>query len=138
MTVADLDACLALWRRCEGLVLREACDQPPALAAFLERNPGFSWVAETERAQVIAAVLCGHDGRRAYLYHLAVDPSWRRLGCGRALLTAVRQPLKAAGISRCHAFVRTDNASALRYWERLQAERRTDIQLFTVRFADEV
>ena len=35
MTVADLDACLALWQQSEGLVLREASDQPTALAAFL-------------------------------------------------------------------------------------------------------
>ena len=135
MTVADLDACLALWQQSEGLVLREASDQPAALAAFLERNPGFSWVAETDQAQLVAALLCGHDGRRAYLYHLAVDSRWRRLGCGRALLNTVLEPLRAAGISRCHAFVRADNTVALRYWERLQADRRTDLALFTLRLA---
>jgi ribosomal protein S18 acetylase RimI-like enzyme len=30
----------------------------------------------TDERKVIGAALCGHDGRRGYIYHLAVDPAY--------------------------------------------------------------
>lgn len=132
---SDIEGCLALWQQAEGVVLREASDQPASIAAFLERNPGLSWVAESPEGALVGALLCGQDGRRAYLYHLAVQPAWRRAGCGRALVAAALERLEAVGISRCHAFVRTDNQDALRFWARVGADRRLDVALFTLRLA---
>jgi ribosomal protein S18 acetylase RimI-like enzyme len=130
---SDIEGCLALWQQAEGVVLREASDQPESIAAFLERNPGLSWVAESPEGALVAALLCGHDGRRAYLYHLAVRTEWRQLGCGRAMVNAALERLKRVGIPRCHAFVSMENEAGKRFWENLGAERREDIALFTLR-----
>jgi ribosomal protein S18 acetylase RimI-like enzyme len=133
MRAADIERCLTLWQESDGVVLRASSDQPEAILAFLERNPGLSWVAETSQGMLVAALLCGHDGRRAYLYHLAVRTEWRQLGCGRAMVNAALERLKLAGIPRCHAFVSMENEVGKRFWEELGAETREDVALFTLR-----
>ena len=82
MDEADVPAVLELWRQTPGVGLNEG-DDPAGLAAFSSRNPGLSLVAR-DAGRVVAAVLCGHDGRRGYLNHLAVRPEFRRHGLGRA------------------------------------------------------
>jgi len=62
-------------------------------------------------------VLCGHDGRRGYLHHLAVDADFRRNGLGRALVDRCLEELKAAGIDRCNIFLYADNEPGERFWK---------------------
>ena len=54
MTVADIPAALALWRVTEGMGLGDS-DRPERLAAFLDRNPGLSAVAEEGNGTLIGA-----------------------------------------------------------------------------------
>ena len=68
MRIDDYDAVAALWGRVPGMGRIETREE---LAFFLDRNPSLSQVA-LYGGQVVAAVLAGHDGRRGYLYHLAV------------------------------------------------------------------
>jgi GNAT superfamily N-acetyltransferase len=82
----DYDAVLALWQRCEGVGLTPS-DSREAVRAYLIRNPGLSFVARQD-GKIVGAVLCGHDGRRGYLYHLAVAPENRHQGLGRAIVDA--------------------------------------------------
>ena len=49
MMEEDIPAALALWQGLPGIGLREA-DSPPALARYLRRNPGLSFVACRRRA----------------------------------------------------------------------------------------
>ena len=76
MTVDDLTAVTALWNSTEGVGINES-DEPGQLRAFLERNPELSLVAR-DVSRLVGAVLCGHDGRRGFLYHLAVLPERRK------------------------------------------------------------
>ena len=87
MDPQDFPACLELWGDVDGIVLREESDSPEAPARFLERNPGLSFVA-VDQGMVVGSILCGHDGRRAHLYHLAVRTEQRRTRCATALLEA--------------------------------------------------
>jgi N-acetylglutamate synthase len=81
------DAVLALWRQCEGIGLSQA-DSRENIQRYLERNPGMSFIA-TFNGTVVGAVLCGHDGRRGYIHHLAVHPSCRRTKTGPSNPAAV-------------------------------------------------
>ena len=120
---------LALWGATEGLTLRGA-DEPAALARFLERNPGLSLVAVQE-GRVAGAVLCGHDGRRGYIHHLAVAADVRRRGIGRALVDAALAGLSRDGITKCHLFVRIDNPAAARFWTTLGWQLREDVWMYS-------
>ena len=97
-TESDVPSVFRLWIECEGLGHGPG-DDPPALARFLGRNPGLAFVAE-EGGTIAGAILCGHDGRRGFMYRLAVAPSFRRCGVARALARA--------GLAALAAFIAGD------------------------------
>ncbi|WP_242478653.1 GNAT family N-acetyltransferase [Rubrivivax gelatinosus] len=113
-----------------GIGLSEA-DEPAALAAFLRRNPGLSFVAQ-DGGELVGTILCGHDGRRGLIHHLAVAPGRRRRGLGRALLDAALAALQAQGIGKCHLMVFADNAEGLAFWRRQQAIERVELALLSI------
>jgi len=115
MTIPDYDAVIALWRASEGVGLSDD-DAPDAIARYLKRNPGMSFTA-WEGAELVGAVLCGHDGRRGYIHHLAVRESHQRQGIGKALVVRCLAALKAVGIDKCHLFVFAANADAIAFWK---------------------
>jgi N-acetylglutamate synthase len=125
----DYEQVMALWQATEGITLREA-DSRDAILAYVARNPGLSFVAR-DGAVVAGAVLAGTDGRRGYLQHLAVAPSHRGRGVGRALAERVVEALSAAGIAKCHLMVRQENERAKRFWEHLGWTVREDISLMS-------
>jgi putative acetyltransferase len=84
MTIAEYDEVLALWQATEIMGLSEA-DSREGVAAYLQRNDGLSLLAR-HSGRLVGAVLCDHDGRRAYLHHLAVARDFRHRGIGRALV----------------------------------------------------
>lgn len=114
----DIPGALTFWSSIDGLGLTES-DNLQAIASFLERNPGFSSLALTASGEVIGAVLCGHNGRAAHLYHLAVSPSHRKLGVATSLLDYCYARLAHAQIPRCNIFVYTGNESGNAFWRRL-------------------
>ena len=112
MTMADYPAVVALWQATEGMGLSRA-DTPEAIGRYLAgRNPGLSAVAVSASGEVAGALLCGHDGRRGLLHHLAVHRDYRRRGLGRALVNHCLAGLQNEGIDRCHLLVFTDNQPA--------------------------
>jgi ribosomal protein S18 acetylase RimI-like enzyme len=129
MRSTDYAAVLSLWQATEGLTLREA-DSEEAFGRYLARNPGLSFVVEGE-AGLAGAVLCGHDGRRGYLHHLAVAPDRRRQGLGRALVERCLEVLRTQGILKCHLFVRTENTAALSFWRQLGWFGRPDVVMLS-------
>jgi N-acetylglutamate synthase len=80
MTMADYDDVLSLLRATPGVAIREA-DSRKATERYLIRNPQLSFVARIA-TRLVGCVMCGHDGRRGYLQHLVVDPSYQRRGIG--------------------------------------------------------
>ena len=114
MTAADFDEVLRLWQNTEGVGLNES-DTPEHLAAYLKRNPDLSFVARVQ-SEIVGAVLCGHDGRRGYLHHLAVAQTYRRQGAGRRLVETCLRELEKLGILKCNIFLFADNADGELFW----------------------
>lgn len=125
----DYDEVMVLWSQTEGLTLRDA-DSREAITRYLGRNPSLSFVAR-DQGRLVGAVLVGTDGRRGYLQHLAVAPSHRGEGLGRALAERAVAALRALGIEKCHLMVRQENAPARAFWERLGWSERGDIILMS-------
>jgi len=114
--IGDYDRAVVLWNDVEGVEICEG-DSREEIRAYLERNPGLSRVAE-ENETIAGAVLCGHDGRRGFLYHLAVAPAFRGRGVGQLLLEDCVQGLSAAGIKRAIILVADDNSLGREFWLR--------------------
>jgi N-acetylglutamate synthase len=125
LTMGDYDAVYALWKSSEGVGL-SAADSRENIASFLSRNPGLSFVAEVEGV-LAGALLCGCDGRRGFLYHMAVAPAHRRAGIGGALVRQCLQALAGIGMRKCHLFVLAENAAGRAFWRRIGWEERTTL-----------
>lgn len=115
MVISDYEQALELWKRCAGMGLSDADEKEP-LTRFLERNPDLSFVAMDEDL-LIGTCLCGTDGRRGYLYHLAIDPGYRRLGIGHLLVKRVFDRLHTMDIHKCHIMVYASNEIGLAFWK---------------------
>lgn len=126
---SDYDAALALWRATPGIGLSDA-DERAAIERYLARNAGLSFVA-IDRGEIVGTVLCGHDGRRGYLHHLACASSHRRRGIGRQLLRAGLAALAGEGIGKCHLFVLRANSEGLAFWRAMTATERVDLAMFS-------
>ncbi|RPJ12580.1 MAG: GNAT family N-acetyltransferase, partial [Deltaproteobacteria bacterium] len=77
--------------------------------------------------KVVGSILAGHDGRRGYIHHLAVHPSCRRLGLGRALVAQATCALLSAEIQKAHMFIFNSNTEGIAFWESVGWSPRSDI-----------
>lgn len=111
---SDYDAVIELWSQCDGIEVAEGDDRA-SVAGYLQRNPNLSRVAEAER-KIVGAVLCGHDGRRGLIYHLAVAEAIRGRGLGRQLVSECVAGLRACGIQRALILVAKDNEGGRTFW----------------------
>ena len=119
-SINDYDAAVALWKRVEGIEIAEG-DDKESVARFLARNPRLSRVA-TDGPVIVGVSLCGHDGRRAHIYHLAVDPRYQGIGLGKRLVQECFSRLRDAGIQRAIILVANDNARGREFWRRCDWE----------------
>jgi ribosomal protein S18 acetylase RimI-like enzyme len=117
MTIADHGDVHQIWRKSDGIVVMEE-DSAEGIALYLARNRGLCFVASVD-GKIVGTVLCGHDGRRGILRHLAVLPAFRNRGIGKALAGRCLKALSAEGVMKCNLYVMKDNRSGMRFWERL-------------------
>ena len=116
MIVGDYEQMIALWNNTPGIGLSDA-DSKRNISQFLERNPGLSFVYEIDK-RIIGTVLCGHDGRRGYIYHLAVDLAFRKQGIGKELMARSLDKLRHKRIAKCHLFLYSENEDAIQFYGR--------------------
>ncbi len=128
LNLADYYAVYALWQQTEGMGLNDS-DTREAIASFLDRNPGQSTVACDANSKIIGAVLCGHDGRRGYLHHLAVARTHRKQGIGHALVNTCLDKLVESKIQKCSLFLFASNTEGRTFWLHQGWSTREDIVL---------
>lgn len=129
MQIGDYAEVLALWQRTQGIGLSGA-DELEAIRVFLERNPGLCYTASIGQ-EIIGTVLCGFDGRRGYLYHLAIDSAYRHQGIGRALLQRSLDELHRMGGQKCHLMVYFENTDAQAFYRQVGWDLRQDIVIMS-------
>ena len=126
----DIPEVWELWRSSEGVGFGPG-DTHAGTSQFLRANPGQSLVATVD-GRIVAAVLCGHDGRRGFIYHLAVAPDSRRRGLGTDLVRRCLDLLRAQGIERCQVLVYASNTDARAFWETVGGKLRSDLVTFSL------
>jgi ribosomal protein S18 acetylase RimI-like enzyme len=130
MKKSDYPGALSLWQSLPGLGLSGA-DEKAQIHKFLDKNYDTCFVA-IDQEKVIGTVLGGNDGRRGYIYHLAVNPAYQRTGLGKSLVEQCLVSLKTAGLQKCHIFVIRDNEEGIKFWERIGWTQRDDILVMSM------
>jgi ribosomal protein S18 acetylase RimI-like enzyme len=129
-TLDTYDEAVDLWLQTEGVGLSSA-DSKENIQSYLDRNPGMSFVA-AHNDTLVGVVLCGHDGRRGYIHHLAVHPNYRREGIGSELVDNCLEVLEGIGIKKCHLFIFFENVDGIQFWESNGWMPRDDIGVMSI------
>jgi ribosomal protein S18 acetylase RimI-like enzyme len=114
----DYPAVYLLWQNAgAGIHLRRS-DTPEEIAKKLERDPDLFLVAEINE-QIIGSVIGGFDGRRGFVYHLAVDAVHRGAGLGAALMAELEQRLKGKGCLKAYLFIAPENTAVTGFYQHI-------------------
>ena len=65
---------------------------------------------------LVGTVLAGYDGHRGWLYSVAVDPSHRRMGVGKALVAHAELSLIAMGCPKINLQIIADNERVVAFY----------------------
>lgn len=126
LAIEDYEKVYDLWTNTKGMGMRSLDDSYEGIEKFLKRNPTTNFVVEADN-NLVGVILCGHDGRRGYIYHTAVNPDYRRKGLGEALVSAALEALEKEGINKAALVVFSTNDIGNTFWESIGFERRKDL-----------
>ncbi len=126
MAISDYEKVYALWSKTAGMGIRSLDDSKEGISKFLDRNPTTNFVAVSDDT-IIGVILCGHDGRRGYIYHAAVDIRHRGNGIGKRLVDSVIEALEKEGINKAALVVFKDNDIGNAFWDAIGFEERIDL-----------
>ena len=107
MRELDIDQVLKLWNEIFGTSFLESSVTKEELEIYLRKNPGASSVACTDNGKVIGALLCGNDGTRGFIYHIAIYNEYRVIEIEKKMLERSLSKLKEVGINT--GFIFTQN-----------------------------
>lgn len=127
MAAENFKEVVSLWEKTPGMGLNPYDDSEEGLRRYLARNPSTCFVAREKDGKVIGSILAGHDGRRAFIYHLAVAMESRKMGVGKSLVDAAVKALQAEGIAKAALVVFADNDAGNAFWEKIGFTTRPDL-----------
>jgi len=126
MTIEDYNEVYSLWLSTKGMGLNTLDDSREGIQRYLNRNPTTCFIAK-DMNQVIGIILAGHDGRRGFIYHLAVKQEQRKKGIGRALVDRAEEALREEGINKAALVVFDKNEVGNGFWENIGYIIRNDL-----------
>jgi len=126
MKRSDYKDVYSLWINTPGMGLNKVDDSEIGIGKYLKRNPKTCFIAK-ENKKVIGVILSGHDGRRGFIHHTAVDCAYRKQGIGNALVTKAIEALKKEGIHKVAFVVFKNNKLGNKFWEKQGFNIREDL-----------
>jgi ribosomal protein S18 acetylase RimI-like enzyme len=113
-----------LWKTA-GLILRPG-DELEDVRLKLQRDPDLFLVGEQDD-KIVGTVIGGWDGRRGWIYHLAVKPEHQRKGIGADLVHEVEKRLISKGAKKVNAQVYKWNEKSSEFFKSIGYETQPDL-----------
>lgn len=126
MSIDNYEAVYHLWSRTPGMGLNPADASRDGILKYLSRNPSTCFIAENNN-EVIGVIMSGHDGRRGFIYHLAVKASERNKGIGGTLVRYAIESLRKEGIHKVSLVVFSNNELGNAFWDNKGFSSRNDL-----------
>ncbi len=131
LKIEDYEEVRHLWET-EEKIKPNYADTYENINRYINRNTQFSYVAEEKNTRkLVGVVLCGHDGRHGYIYHVNVHKLHRRKKIGTSLINRCFEELSGADIKKCHIFVFVTNKEAIAFWEEIGWFKRDEFLLMS-------
>ncbi len=112
----DYASVLALWNACGAL---KPHHDPMRELPFVREATNAELFLAFADERLAGSVLVGHDGHRAWMYRLAVDPAQRGRGHGRALVAQAEAWALARRLPKLMLLIRDGNEGVASFYERL-------------------
>lgn len=124
--LGDWDAARAIWDATDGMSAptREEVEHK------LERDPQLFVVAERE-GELVGVAMGTYDGRRGFVFRLAVAPNERGKGIGSALVTELERRFEAMGVTKVRVLVFRTNGTARSFWEAQGYQAAEDVMMYS-------
>ena len=126
MTIDDYERVYALWMSCKDMGFNNLDDSQAGIGRFLARNPNTCLLAGMD-GEIAGVILAGHDGRRGYIYHMAVAEEHRRNGVGTALIERCLEALQAEDIHKVALVAFKYNEAGNAFWQKMGFAVREDL-----------
>lgn len=114
--MAHFDAACALWSEA-GLHLSDREREKIEIQQTLIQTPDCSFVL-VEDGSLVGAVIGASNGRRAWIYHLAVHPKHQHKGYGMLLLKSAEDALIEKGATKIMLGVAYTNLKVAPFYEK--------------------
>lgn len=119
MRAQEEGAVIALWQVCG---LTRPWNDPSADIALARARENSDILVAEQAGILTVTVMIGHDGHRAWVYYLAVDPDHRRKGLARVAMDAAEEWARARGVPKMHLMVRPENRAVMSFYDALGYE----------------
>ncbi len=129
MQEEDYEQVKELWMSIKGFSIRSVDDSREGVVKFLRRNPTTSVIARAD-GRVVGSILCGHDGRRAGLYHVCVREEYRKHGIGKRMVEFCLEALREEGLSKVSLVAFTNNNLGNAFWTNMGWTKREDLNQY--------
>lgn len=117
MKIEDFDEMYALWKKAGGLSVANLKLEKEYTEQIIKLNPSSNFVA-VEGEKIIGTVFGAFNGKRGWVYHLAVHPKFQKAGLGSKLMEKVEYALKQVGAKRILLGVVKTNIQVLAFYKK--------------------
>lgn len=128
MTIKDYDQVHKLWEN-TGIVMKRS-DRKEEIDRMIKRNP-YTCLVGLKDSEIISVVMGGFDGRRGYVHHLAVKPSYQNNGYGRQMMDELVNRFRELKVIKIHLFVEENNKKVKEFYDNIGFKKRTDLSDFS-------
>lgn len=112
----DFGLVYRMWQR-SGLEVKDRRTERNEFEAMVSLNPSSCLVAKADRS-IVGSVFGIWNGRRAWVYHLAVLPEWQGYGIGSGLLQEAEKVLLSRNGRKIRLWVNFTNLKAVTFYEK--------------------
>ena len=128
VTIDDVDAVLALWRR-GGVEHNPEMDRDE-IVTKLDCDGELFILAERDDS-IVGSVMGTYDGHRVRVKRCVVDPGQQGTGLGREIMTELERRFAARGITELRLEVWATNTGAQAFWSNMGWDYLEDIRYYT-------
>jgi len=126
---ADFPKIFDLWKKA-GLKIESKEEEKKDFINVLEKNPN-SCLAIYDCQKVLGSVLGSFNGRRAWIYHLAIHPEYQKSGYGSKLLKELENSFLKEKAPKMSLFVAKNNSKVVTFYEKNGFEIDSDVIYLT-------